>query len=43
MCGNALPSEPNGLGSILLSPILCFIKRCYDKDEFDTDRSYRAP
>lgn len=23
----------------LLSPILCFIKRCYDKEEFNTDRS----
>ena len=23
----------------LLSPILCFIKPCYDKKEFDTDRS----
>ena len=22
-----------------LSPILCFIKRCYDKEEFDIDRS----
>ena len=22
----------------LLSPILCFIKRCYDKEEFDIDR-----
>ena len=22
----------------LLSPIICFIKRCYDKEEFDTDR-----
>ena len=32
-------SEPKGSGSILLSPILCFIKRCYDKEEFDTDRS----
>ena len=32
-------SEPKGSGSILLSPILCFIKRCYGKEEFDTDRS----
>ena len=23
----------------LLSPTLCFIERCYDKEEFDTDRS----
>ena len=23
----------------LLSPILWFIKRCYDKEEFDIDRS----
>ena len=23
----------------LLSPTLCFIERCYDKEKFDTDRS----
>ena len=39
VCGNASSSDPKGSGSILPSPILCFIKRCYDKEEFDTDRS----
>ena len=37
------PSEPKGLGSILTIShiffLLCFIKRRYDKEEFDTDCS----
>ena len=29
-----------GCVQYLLSPILCFLKHCYDKEEFDTDLSY---
>ena len=34
------PRSRRGCVQYLLSPILCFLKRCYDKEEFDTDLSY---
>ena len=31
--------SPRGCVEYLLSPILCFMTRCYDKEEFDTDHA----
>ena len=39
--GYSITCGAEGSVQYLLSPILCFIKHCYDKEEFDTDHSQR--